>query len=637
MSTGESMERPLKRRRLSSTPEYPENDNLEEDDQESTEEWDLQAARAQNDMRLKSIFEGIFSKYGKDFTDIGDEIDLQTGKIVVDNGHLSGMHEEDDAGQDTEGWLHEAASSDEDAAEDQDTGAEDAHGTSEEASGPFMNDETAKSSVNNALVDPEFASRVDKVDKVDKVNKDIKSPIVEAQTVPSIEPFGKDPGPMDPVWQVPELPTLFSTPTAETKRASPKLPKLIREVTPPGSGSLWSVPRRGRPRTEGKPRATPSKSRPRAKRKYHSSPMAHDWSFAATPDGDESDDPLQEWEPSPSKRLIAKTIRGKSMHTSAETADTVQVQTDFPLSRQPLPDKQLAPGQSATKPELSVQDTHAKNDAQNHVALENNNNLHDSSPERDTHAVSPIPSGNTPAKSPWGLTPDEAKLLVRMRHLQRRSWQDTAAAFANRKRHALYMWYKLHWTDRQKSPPPLATQWTQSERQTLEKLKHKTGLSWHEVVDSFSHRTRPQIEFELMKLWVADGVELSEKPRAPEPATQQDEEAEEESDEPDDHSDEESDERPEEKSEEQTDTSDQIIESIETPSEPLQQSVEKDDSFFNKEQSQSFESFLDRGDDDLPVPSPSRLSSIHLNTPTINRQTSRTPKASPAKRLKFTI
>lgn len=634
MSTGEAMERPLKRRRLSSTPEYPENDNLEEDDQESTEEWDLQAARAQNDMRLKSIFEGIFSKYGRDFTDVGDEIDLQTGKIVVDNGHLSGMHEEDDAGQDTEGWLHEAASSDEDAAGDQDPYAEDTHGTSDKASGPSTNDETAKSSVNNALVDPGFASRVD---------KEIKSPIVEAQTVPSIEPFGKDPGPMDPVWQVPELPTLFSTPTAETKRASPKLPKLVREVTPPGSGSLWSVPRRGRPRTEGKPRATPSKSRPRAKRKYHSSPMAHDWSFADTPDGDESDDPLQEYEPSPSKRLIAKTIRGKYMHASAATAGTGQTaHTDSPLSRQPLPDThtQLPPGQSATKPELSVQDTHAKNDAQNHVALENNYNLHDSCPDRDTHAVSPIPSGNTPAKSPWGLTPDEAKLLVRMRHIQKRSWQDIAASFANRKQQSLCTWNKLHWADRQKSPPPLSSPWTQSERQTLEKLKDKTGLSWHEIVDNFSHRTRPQIEFELMKLWVGDGVELNEKPRAPEPAIQQDEAAEDRSDEPDDHSDEESVERPNEQSDDETDTSDRIIESIEKPSGPIQQSVEKDDAFFNKEQSQSFESFLDQGDDDLPAPSPSRLSSIHLNTPTISRQASRmsrTPKASPTKRLKFTV
>ena len=60
---------------------------------------DLQKRRARNDNRLKSIFESIFDKYGKDFAGIGDEIDLRTGEIVVNNGHLLGMTNERDAGQ----------------------------------------------------------------------------------------------------------------------------------------------------------------------------------------------------------------------------------------------------------------------------------------------------------------------------------------------------------------------------------------------------------------------------------------------------------------------------------------------------------------------------------------------------------
>lgn len=60
---------------------------------------DLQKRRARNDNRLKSIFESIFDKYGKDFNGIGDEIDLRTGEIVVNNGHLLGMTNERDAGQ----------------------------------------------------------------------------------------------------------------------------------------------------------------------------------------------------------------------------------------------------------------------------------------------------------------------------------------------------------------------------------------------------------------------------------------------------------------------------------------------------------------------------------------------------------
>lgn len=59
---------------------------------------DLKMRRARNDSRLKSIFESIFDKYGKDFDGIGDEIDLRTGEIVVDNGHLLSIRNETDTG-----------------------------------------------------------------------------------------------------------------------------------------------------------------------------------------------------------------------------------------------------------------------------------------------------------------------------------------------------------------------------------------------------------------------------------------------------------------------------------------------------------------------------------------------------------
>ncbi|TKA47804.1 hypothetical protein B0A49_13516, partial [Cryomyces minteri] len=62
--------------------------------------FDLQHDRQQNDLRLKGIFEHIFQKYAKDFTEVGDEIDLETGEIVVNNGHLSRMrHEQDIVGE----------------------------------------------------------------------------------------------------------------------------------------------------------------------------------------------------------------------------------------------------------------------------------------------------------------------------------------------------------------------------------------------------------------------------------------------------------------------------------------------------------------------------------------------------------
>lgn len=77
------MEQPFKRQRLSGS-SYPDTD--------------LNARRARNDLRLKSIFESIFDKYGRDFDGIGDEIDMETGEIVVNNGHILGMTNERDAG-----------------------------------------------------------------------------------------------------------------------------------------------------------------------------------------------------------------------------------------------------------------------------------------------------------------------------------------------------------------------------------------------------------------------------------------------------------------------------------------------------------------------------------------------------------
>ncbi len=55
---------------------------------------DLNVIRARNDARLKTAFESIFEKYGRDFSGVGDEIDLETGEIVVNNGHLLGMIDE---------------------------------------------------------------------------------------------------------------------------------------------------------------------------------------------------------------------------------------------------------------------------------------------------------------------------------------------------------------------------------------------------------------------------------------------------------------------------------------------------------------------------------------------------------------
>lgn len=75
-----------------------EEDFEEEEESEEDPDTQLQHRRARLDYKLKSTFEAIFEKYGKDFDGLGDEIDLETGEIVVNNGHLTKMQDERDAG-----------------------------------------------------------------------------------------------------------------------------------------------------------------------------------------------------------------------------------------------------------------------------------------------------------------------------------------------------------------------------------------------------------------------------------------------------------------------------------------------------------------------------------------------------------
>lgn len=85
-----------------SDPGGEEEDEEEEEEEEEggncNPEDDLQAKRAYLDHKLKTQFESIFEKYGRDFDGVGDEIDLYTGEIVVNNGHLVDMVDEKDAG-----------------------------------------------------------------------------------------------------------------------------------------------------------------------------------------------------------------------------------------------------------------------------------------------------------------------------------------------------------------------------------------------------------------------------------------------------------------------------------------------------------------------------------------------------------
>jgi len=95
----------------------------------SVDDPDLLQDRRRNDGRLKSRFEHIFAKYEKDFSGVGDEIDLESGDIVVNNGHLQSMRHEVDPGKGASSQLvrafaHDLEQESEEYASDEDTGLE---------------------------------------------------------------------------------------------------------------------------------------------------------------------------------------------------------------------------------------------------------------------------------------------------------------------------------------------------------------------------------------------------------------------------------------------------------------------------------------------------------------------------------
>ena len=108
------MEPPAKRRRMSQL--LLDKHHADEDDDELAfapfeveakrdPDYKLSVERAYADQRFQATMAHIFEKYGRDFEGIGDEIDLVTGEIVVNNGHVRNMRDEGDVGDGLRGDL----------------------------------------------------------------------------------------------------------------------------------------------------------------------------------------------------------------------------------------------------------------------------------------------------------------------------------------------------------------------------------------------------------------------------------------------------------------------------------------------------------------------------------------------------
>ncbi|KAE8450623.1 hypothetical protein EG329_005967 [Mollisiaceae sp. DMI_Dod_QoI] len=239
---------------------------------------DLQQKRARLDYKLKSTFEAIFEKYGKDFDGVGDEIDLATGEIVVNNGHILEMLDERDAGdvgraqsvptevaEESEDLpssvVEEASEMDEEDEELEEEGSE------EESENEMVEDDLILrgfAQANRFLrASPELGSLKKAVVPPTKTRKvPAQIPIVPERTLPSkseilahfgpqlgqqiVEYVSKQTVPgnshIEPAWRAPEIPS-FQPRKREVKKPSILPTQPARSPSPEEATSIWALPR----------------------------------------------------------------------------------------------------------------------------------------------------------------------------------------------------------------------------------------------------------------------------------------------------------------------------------------------------------------------------------------------------------
>ncbi|KAF6838315.1 hypothetical protein CMUS01_04698 [Colletotrichum musicola] len=171
--------------------------------------YQFEQSRAFAAFKLKSTFEHIFQKYERDFTGIGDEIDLRTGQIITNNGHLERMRNERDTGipdeedEEDEGMLLEDTFATNDEDEQSDVDPEEVNGN------PGRSD------------DEEDEERILHGKKSDSSHGlPSASKPVSGQSLSSLASFskprpglsntpadvwGSEPEPVDPAWKAPEI------------------------------------------------------------------------------------------------------------------------------------------------------------------------------------------------------------------------------------------------------------------------------------------------------------------------------------------------------------------------------------------------------------------------------------------------
>lgn len=293
------MERPSKRPRLTENAD--------------TEDFDLGEARAHNNLKLKSRFESIFEKYGKDFSSMGDEIDLKTGAIIVDNGHLQEMQNEQDIGRGADDPEPDDSGSPGEQ-EDSSRAINDEEPSLPpnelhiEHSDPQASDSEADDPLSShSQVNPAQETAVNLENKASQSNHEFPensgpperyggNSVI--QETPSTNNNVHNILPAEPLWQTPDIEGLL--PNRVSKSAPIYTPPdRAMSVSPSNGKSLWAgpwtrVPRKDKGIKKGQKR--PPSNQPR--RKLFSTPelqALRKFKFASVgAESDDSDDPLQD-------------------------------------------------------------------------------------------------------------------------------------------------------------------------------------------------------------------------------------------------------------------------------------------------------------------------------------------------------
>ncbi|KAF2099608.1 hypothetical protein NA57DRAFT_75108 [Rhizodiscina lignyota] len=173
---------------------------------------ELERDRRKNDLKLKSRFEHIFSKYGKNFAEVGDEVDLVTGELVVNNGHLQHMRNEVDLGDGRKNtWDSE--DSDSSSSEEGESASEEGY-KSEQVDDP-------DGSQSDPLDETEGYQSGSYEPSDDDVGSEGRPPIEFDDDLPTDEPTPSLDGSVD-VWNdVPELPGDSRRPTFPMRSNAP--------------------------------------------------------------------------------------------------------------------------------------------------------------------------------------------------------------------------------------------------------------------------------------------------------------------------------------------------------------------------------------------------------------------------------